>query len=176
MSYPTLNLQKLNGYKKYSTLSLHPGHLLQILGRQESYSRVLHLMRIVQFRTQTNPEIKMSYPTLNLQKLNGYKKYSTLSLHPGHLLQILGRQESYSRVLHLMRIVQFRTQTNPEIKMSYPTLNLQKLNGYKKYSTLSLHPGHLLQILGRQESYSRVLHLMRILQFRTQTNLEIKMS
>ena len=35
-----------------------------------------------------------------------------------------------------MKILQFETQTNPEIKMSQPILNIQKLNTYKKYSTL----------------------------------------
>ena len=38
-----------------------------------------------------------------------------------------------------MAMPQFGTQTNPEIKKSQPTLNIQKLNAYKKYST-SLHP------------------------------------
>ena len=38
-----------------------------------------------------------------------------------------------------MAILQFGTKTNPEIKMSQPTLNIQKLNAYKKYSTSS-HP------------------------------------
>ena len=40
-----------------------------------------------------------------------------------------------------MRILQFETQTNPEIKMSQPILNIQKLNAYKKYSTSSHQPG-----------------------------------
>ena len=39
-----------------------------------------------------------------------------------------------------MRILQFQTQTNPEIKMSLPTLNIQKINSYKKYSTLFHQP------------------------------------
>ena len=37
-----------------------------------------------------------------------------------------------------MKIPQFETQTNSEIKMSQPIPNIQKLNAYKKYST-SLH-------------------------------------
>ena len=37
-----------------------------------------------------------------------------------------------------MKILQFQTQTNSEIKMSQPILNIQKLNAYKNYST-SLH-------------------------------------
>ena len=40
-----------------------------------------------------------------------------------------------------MGILQFRSHTNSQIKMSYPFLNIQKLNGYKKYSTLSHQPG-----------------------------------
>ena len=40
-----------------------------------------------------------------------------------------------------MAILQFGTQTNLEIKMSQPTLNIQKLNAYKKYSTFSHRPG-----------------------------------
>ena len=40
-----------------------------------------------------------------------------------------------------MRILQFRTQTNLEIKMSQPISNIQKLNAYKKYSTLLHQPG-----------------------------------
>ena len=39
-----------------------------------------------------------------------------------------------------MKIPQFGTQTNPEIKMSQPILNIQKLNAYKKYSTLLHQP------------------------------------
>ena len=40
-----------------------------------------------------------------------------------------------------MRILQFGTQTNSEIKMSQPILNIQKLNAYKKYSALPHPPG-----------------------------------
>ena len=40
-----------------------------------------------------------------------------------------------------MRILQFRTKTNSEIKMSQPIPNIQKLNAYKKYSTSSHQPG-----------------------------------
>ena len=40
-----------------------------------------------------------------------------------------------------MRILQFGTQSNPEIKMSQPILNIQKLNAYKKYSTSLHQPG-----------------------------------
>ena len=43
-------------------------------------------------------------------------------------------------MVHLMEIPQFETQTNSEIKMSQPILNIQKLNGYKKYSTSSHQP------------------------------------
>ena len=39
-----------------------------------------------------------------------------------------------------MRILQFKTETDPEIKMSQPILNIQKLNAYKKYSTSSHQP------------------------------------
>ena len=40
-----------------------------------------------------------------------------------------------------MKILQFKTQTNSQIKMSQPIPNIQKLNGYKKYWTLSHQPG-----------------------------------
>ena len=39
-----------------------------------------------------------------------------------------------------MKILQFETPTNSEIKMSQPILNIQKLNAYKKYSTSSHQP------------------------------------
>ena len=39
-----------------------------------------------------------------------------------------------------MRIIQFGTQTNLEIKMSQPIANIQNLNAYKKYSTSSHQP------------------------------------
>ena len=94
-------------------------------------------MRILQFGTQTNSEIKMSQPILNIQKLNAYKKYSTLSHQPGTASLDTRDLENYSRVLHLMRILQFGTQTNSAIKLSQPIPNIQKLNTYKKYSTLS---------------------------------------
>ena len=97
-------------------------------------------MRILQFGTQTNSEIKMSQPILNIQKLNAYKKYSTLSHQPRTASLDTRDLENYSRVLHLMRILQFGTQTNSEIKMSQPIPNIQKLNAYKKYSTLSHQP------------------------------------
>ena len=41
-----------------------------------------------------------------------------------------------------MATLQFKSQTNPEIKMSQPTLNIQKLNTYKKYSTSFHQPGN----------------------------------
>ena len=40
-----------------------------------------------------------------------------------------------------MKIPQFETQTNSEIKMSQPMPNIQKLNFIKKYSTLLHQPG-----------------------------------
>ena len=141
MSQPIPNIQKLNTYKKYSTLSHQPRNCFsRYQVTQESYSRVLHLMRIIQFGTQTNSEIKMSQPIPNIQNLNAYKKYSTSSVPTQDCFyQILGTQESYSRVLHLMRIIQFGTRTNSEIKMSQPIPNIQNLNAYKKYSTSSGH-------------------------------------
>ena len=141
MSQPIPNIQKLN-------VTLYKNTQVPRSPTQDCFTRyqgprkvillVLHLMRIIQFGTQTNLEIKMSQPIPNIQNLNTYKKYSTSGrTNPGLLLQILGTQESYSRVLHLMRIIQFGTQTNSEIKMSQPIPNIQKLNTYKKYSTSS---------------------------------------
>ena len=69
------------------------------------------------------------------------KNTQLCNINPGPLLYIPGTYETYSKVLHLMGILQFRSHTNPQIKMSYPILNIKKLNGYKKYSTLSHQPG-----------------------------------
>ena len=120
----------------------NPGLFLQILGTQR---KLFQGVTLNENTTGSEPrpisEIKMSQPIPNIQKLNTYKKYSTLSVtNPGLLLQILGTQESYSRMLHLMKIIQFGTQTNSEIKMSQPIPNIQNLNAYKKYSTSSHQP------------------------------------
>ena len=69
------------------------------------------------------------------------KNTQLCNINPGPLLYIPGTYETYSKVLHLMGILQFRSHRNPQIKISYSILNIQKLNSYKKYSTLSHQPG-----------------------------------
>ena len=80
-----------------------------------------------------------------MQKLNTYKKYSTLlHQHQGHLGGTLGTSRNYSRVVHLgweVHLHQPRNQMSAEIKMPKRSPTMQKLNTYKKYSTLLHQPG-----------------------------------
>ena len=82
-----------------------------------------------------------------MQKLNTYKKYSTLfggtnpGTNPGHLGGTLGTCRNYSRVVHLGWEVHLGNQMSAEIQMSKGAPTMQKLNTYKKYSTLSHQPG-----------------------------------
>ena len=72
-----------------------------------------------------------------MQKLKTYKKYSTLSHQPGTPRGILGTSRNYSRVVHLGWEVHLENEMSAEIKMPKSAPTMQKLNTYKKYSTLS---------------------------------------
>ena len=76
-----------------------------------------------------------------MQKLNTYKKYSTLSHQPGTPWGTLGTCRNYSRVVHLGWEVHLGNQMSAEIQMPKGAPTMQKLNTYKKYSTLSHQPG-----------------------------------
>ena len=78
-----------------------------------------------------------------MQNLNTYKKYinpfaptrDTLGAHPP------GTSRNYCRVVHLGWEVHLENQMSAEIKMPKRAPTMQKLNTYKKYSTLSHQPG-----------------------------------
>ena len=76
-----------------------------------------------------------------MQKLKTYKKYSTLLHQPGTPWGTLGTSRNYSRVVHLGWEVHLRNQMSAEIKMPKRSPAMQKLNTYKKYSTLLHQPG-----------------------------------